>query len=149
MKTAIIGSRTLQIENLGQYFPRETTEIISGGAKGIDMCAKTYAEKNQIKFTEYLPEYSRYGRSAPLKRNLHIIAHADLILAFWTAGHAVRHMLLNNANGKTSRFRYIYFPKKDEILYCTFTRRKSTVCAAFYLAGNCCMGDKQADTKRS
>lgn len=83
MKTAIIGSRTLQIENLGQYLPRETTEIISGGAKGIDMCAKTYAEKNQIKFTEYLPEYSRYGRSAPLKRNLHIIAHADLILAFW------------------------------------------------------------------
>lgn len=67
MKTAIIGSRTLQIENSGQYLPRETTEIISGGAKGIDMCAKTYAEKNQIKFTEYL----------------HIIAHADLILAFW------------------------------------------------------------------
>lgn len=83
MKTAIIGSRTLQIENFWEYLPRETTEIISGGANGIDRCAKVFAEKNQIKITEFLSEYRRYGRGAPLKRNLHIIAHADLVLAFW------------------------------------------------------------------
>lgn len=36
MKVAVIGSRGLLIENLGDYLPKETTEIISGGAKGID-----------------------------------------------------------------------------------------------------------------
>jgi len=36
-----------------------------------------------IKLTEFLPEYDKYGRSAPLKRNITIIAHAELVLAFW------------------------------------------------------------------
>ena len=30
-----------------------------------------------------MPEYSRYGRSAPLKRNLLIIDYSDLVIAFW------------------------------------------------------------------
>ena len=33
--------------------------------------------------TEYLPEYERYGKAAPLKRNITIIENADLVLAFW------------------------------------------------------------------
>ena len=34
MKVAIVGSRNLTVENLGQYLPEETTEIVSGGARG-------------------------------------------------------------------------------------------------------------------
>ena len=83
MKVAVIGSRGLLIENLGDYLPKETTEIISGGAKGIDTCAKEYALRHGLKLTEYLPEYSRYGRGAPLRRNITIIVNADLVLAFW------------------------------------------------------------------
>lgn len=56
---------------------------MSGGARGIDTCAREYAEKNRIKLTEFLPQYEKYGRSAPLKRNLQIIDYADLVLAFW------------------------------------------------------------------
>ena len=33
--------------------------------------------------TEFLPEYEKYGRSAPLKRNLLIINYADEVIAFW------------------------------------------------------------------
>ena len=43
MKVAVIGSRGLTITNLGDYLPRNTTEIISGGAKGVDACARDYA----------------------------------------------------------------------------------------------------------
>lgn len=53
------------------------------GAKGIDTCAREYAISNGIKLTEFLPEYEKYGRSAPLKRNITIIENADLVLAFW------------------------------------------------------------------
>lgn len=83
MKIAVIGSRTLNITDLGKYLPQETTEIVSGGAKGIDTCARAYAQKNSLKLTEFLPEYDRYGRGAPLKRNLQIIDYADEVIAFW------------------------------------------------------------------
>lgn len=83
MKAAIIGSRGLTISDLGKYLPQETTEIISGGAKGIDTCAKEYAVAHKIKLTEILPEYKKYGKNAPLKRNITIIENADIVLAFW------------------------------------------------------------------
>ncbi len=83
MKIAVVGSRRLKVNDLGRYLPAGVTEIVSGGARGIDTCAREYAEKNRIKLTEFLPQYEKYGRSAPLKRNLQIIDYADLVLAFW------------------------------------------------------------------
>ena len=83
MKIAVVGSRGLKVNDLGRYLPAGVTEIVSGGARGIDTCARKYAEKNRIKLTEFLPQYEKYGRSAPLKRNLQIIDYADLVLAFW------------------------------------------------------------------
>ena len=83
MKVAVIGSRGLKIDDLGKYLPPEATEIVSGGAVGIDSCARDYALAQGIKLTEFLPEYDKYGRSAPLKRNITIIEHSDLVLAFW------------------------------------------------------------------
>ena len=46
MKTAVIGSRNLTVEHMETYLPLETDEIVSGGAKGIDQCAKRYAEQH-------------------------------------------------------------------------------------------------------
>lgn len=83
MKLAIIGSRSLTINNLGDYIPENTVEIISGGAKGIDSCAKMFALKHSLKYTEFLPKYNLYGKAAPLRRNLEIISYSDMVLAFW------------------------------------------------------------------
>ena len=83
MKVAVIGSRGLQVNDLEKYLPEKTTEIVSGGAKGVDTSAREYALKNGIKLTEFLPKYDIYGKSAPLKRNIEIIEYADIVLAFW------------------------------------------------------------------
>ena len=83
MKVAVIGSRGLSVSDLGRYLPKNTTEIVSGGAKGVDTSAREYAKSNGIKLTEFLPEYTRFGRSAPLKRNITIIEYSDIVLAFW------------------------------------------------------------------
>lgn len=83
MKVAVIGSRELWIDDLGKYLPEDTTEIVSGGARGVDTCAKNYAVRNNIKLTEFLPEYDKYGKIAPLLRNNEIIEYADMVLAFW------------------------------------------------------------------
>ena len=83
MKVAIIGSRNLTISNLENYLPSGITEIVSGGAHGIDTCARLHALKNGLKLKEFLPEYTRYGKIAPLKRNLQIIEYSDEVIAFW------------------------------------------------------------------
>ena len=43
MRAAVIGSGGLLVDDLGKYLPNETTEIVSGGAKGIDACTREYA----------------------------------------------------------------------------------------------------------
>ena len=83
MRVAVIGSRGIQIEDLGAYLPEETSMIVSGGAKGVDSCAKKYAISHRIKLLEFLPEYERYGRAAPLKRNDCILENADYAVIFW------------------------------------------------------------------
>lgn len=83
MKTAIIGSRKIDNVNLENYVPEETDEIISGGAVGVDTLAREYAKRHGLRLTEFLPEYERYGRAAPLVRNGEIIKAADIVLAFW------------------------------------------------------------------
>lgn len=45
MKAAVVGSRSLFVDDIGKYIPGEVTEIISGGAKGIDECAEDFALK--------------------------------------------------------------------------------------------------------
>ncbi|MDE5569145.1 MAG: hypothetical protein K2I82_00620, partial [Ruminococcus sp.] len=67
-----------------------------GGAKGVDSCAKEYALKNNIPFKEFLPEYTRFGRVAPLKRNLQIIEYADIVIAFWNGqSHGTKYVIDN------------------------------------------------------
>ena len=83
MKIAVVGSRNLKIDNLGDYLPAGTTEIVSGGARGIDTCAREYAKVHGLKLTEFLPDYERYGKGAPLRRNLEIIDYAYAVFAFW------------------------------------------------------------------
>ena len=83
MKLAIIGSRNLQVENIDEYIPNHVTEIVSGGARGIDSLAAEYARKNGIRLTEFYPNYARFGRAAPLKRNEQIAEYADMAIAFW------------------------------------------------------------------
>lgn len=83
MKVAIIGSRGLSVENLEAYLSAETTEIVSGGARGIDSSARQYAQRANLPIKEFLPDYSQYGRRAPLVRNEEIVRYADHILAFW------------------------------------------------------------------
>ena len=82
MKLAIIGSRNLSVD-IESYMPSGISEIVSGGARGIDACAAEYATKKGLKLTEFFPEYSRYGRAAPIKRNELIAEYADEAIAFW------------------------------------------------------------------
>ena len=83
MKLAVIGSRSLCDIVIDMYIPHNVSEIVSGGAKGIDLLAKEYANRREIVYTEFLPNYNLYGRCAPIKRNEEIARYADEAIAFW------------------------------------------------------------------
>ncbi len=83
MKIAIVGSRKIRVENIGAYLSEDCDEIVSGGAVGVDSCAAEFALLNGIKLTQFLPEYERYGRGAPIVRNRQIVDYADEVIAFW------------------------------------------------------------------
>lgn len=108
MKLAIIGSRTLtdydwfKEQVCGHFFHQQSdgdgglsewwdfNEVISGGAVGADQfSARLVKEWNrlagyeEIKLTEHLPDWERYGKRAGFIRNELIVKDADMVLAFW------------------------------------------------------------------
>ena len=114
MKLAIIGSRDLMIDELEKYVPKGTTEIISGGANGIDRCAKKYAYDIGLKYTEFLPDYKKYKRAAPLKRNIQIIEYADEIIAFWNGKSKGTKFVIDTCNRQNKKITvYVASQKRD------------------------------------
>ena len=83
MKIAVVGSRKITQINLSEYLDSSCTEIVSGGARGVDECARAYACENAIKLQLFLPEYDKYGRGAPILRNRSIVDYSDKVLIFW------------------------------------------------------------------
>lgn len=87
MKVAILGSRDVGNIDLDQYFPKEIkeqiTEVVSGGARGVDTCAREWARKHRYSYKEFLPDYARYRRGAPLKRNQDMINYCDCAVFYW------------------------------------------------------------------
>lgn len=97
MRVAIVGSRNIENEEsvyelLCRYVPANTTEIVSGGATGIDTLAEVYAERNRLRLTVFKPDYKNFGKRAPLVRNEEIIRYAQYVLAFWDGiSHGTAH----------------------------------------------------------
>ena len=83
MKVAVIGSRNIAACDIDAYIPKDCTEIVSGGAPGVDRYAAHYARKHGLLLKEFLPEYQKFGRAAPIIRNKEIVDYADTVLAFW------------------------------------------------------------------
>lgn len=91
MKVAVIGSRSIEYDKLQmkayellcENIPANCTEIVSGGAMGVDRLAEIYARKNNIPIKVFLPDYDKYGKRAPKIRNDQIVEYADYVIAFW------------------------------------------------------------------
>lgn len=83
MRLAIVGSRSISKIKIEDYVKEQPGEIVSGGARGVDLCAAEYAKANGLTLVEFLPDYKRYGRAAPLVRNREIVDYADRVIVFW------------------------------------------------------------------
>ena len=85
MKLAVVGSRTgfnaaLIFDKLLELHP---TEIVSGGAMGVDTFAALYANTALIPITVFTPDWIKYGKRAGAIRNKQIVDYCDKLIAFW------------------------------------------------------------------
>ena len=93
MRLGIVGSREFldysllaaTVDSFVEKTKIKVEKIVSGGAKGADSLAACYASEHGYPLQEFKPDYCKYGRGAPLKRNTDIVENSDIILAFVTA----------------------------------------------------------------
>jgi len=86
MKVAVIGSRSFEnidISKIKEKLPEECSCIVSGGAAGVDRAAERLAKKYGFAFEKYEPDYEKFGKKAPILRNIEIVENSDIVLAFW------------------------------------------------------------------
>ncbi len=86
MRVAVVGSRSFSdyqlLASRLQQLPH-IRRIISGGAVGADQLAERWAKKQGIETRIFRPDWKKYGKSAGIIRNREIVAHADMVIAFW------------------------------------------------------------------
>ena len=59
------------------------TEIISGMAKGADRIGETVAALNEIKVTQFKPDWEMYGKRAGYIRNKEMVEYCDKAIILW------------------------------------------------------------------
>lgn len=88
MKVCICGSRLIKkYSDVGPVLDKHfaslpISEVVSGGCKGPDLLAETWAVKNNIPIKRFNAEWDKYGISAGFKRNVLMADYADEIIAF-------------------------------------------------------------------
>ena len=87
MKTIIAGSRNLAEDSLVQEAIREShfniTEVVSGGAVGIDELGEEWSRKNNVRLTRFIPDWTSYGKAAGVIRNGEMASYAEALIAVW------------------------------------------------------------------
>ncbi len=100
MRIAIVGSRNFSPLSLVREYIRalpKGTVIISGGAIGVDLCARLNAHLCDFRLIEFLPNWKKYGRRAGAIRNQLIVDEADRVVAFWDGSSKGTQITVNMA----------------------------------------------------
>jgi hypothetical protein len=89
MILAVVGSRSIvdyewvKKKILETYPLDEITEIVSGGARGVDSLAEKFAREYKKKLKVFPALWDVFGKSAGFQRNYQIVDYADEVIAFW------------------------------------------------------------------
>lgn len=128
MKIIIAGSRSITdfetIKKAIECCPFSISEVVSGGAKGVDLLGEKYAGEEKIPIKVFKPswsnleapgaivktnKYGKYNAKAGIDRNEQMGDYADALIAVWDGeSKGTRHMIL-----------YMEFLDKDVFIYDT------------------------------
>jgi hypothetical protein len=91
-KVIIAGSRNVTDLDLvagaieASGFP--ISEVVSGGAPGVDTLAEQWAREHGIPVTRFPAEWSRYGRRAGPIRNKEMAVYGEALIVVWDGKRA-------------------------------------------------------------
>lgn len=98
MRTIIAGSR--DIVDIKEVYKAiadsdfSITQIISGGARGIDQLGVEYAKTMKLPFVFYMADWDKLGKSAGYIRNKSMADNADALIAVWDGeSKGTKHMI--------------------------------------------------------
>ncbi len=90
MKVIIAGGRTITdpalVHRAMSKFTesgRWPSEIVSGGANGVDFMGETWARGHHIPVKLFPAEWGRYGKKAGPMRNVSMSLYAEALVAIW------------------------------------------------------------------
>lgn len=87
MKTVIAGSRGITsrkvVDEAIQASGFTISEVVSGGARGVDRLGEDWAEENKVPVKRFLAKWAEYGKAAGPIRNRHMADYAEALIAIW------------------------------------------------------------------
>lgn len=87
MKVIVAGSRTITdrefVERAIDDSEFDITEIVTGGASGVESLAQVVAVDNNMARSIFIPDWKKYGKSAGPIRNKKMANYADALIAVW------------------------------------------------------------------
>lgn len=87
MKVIIAGSRNgVPYETLLDAIEKsgfEITEVISGGAPGVDTQAEVWAGGKRLPVTRFPANWVKFGKSAGPRRNAQMAEYGEALIALW------------------------------------------------------------------
>ncbi|MDR2799858.1 MAG: DUF2493 domain-containing protein [Desulfovibrio sp.] len=89
MKVVIFGSRG--ISNMREVdkalahsgVAGSITEVVCGGARGVDTLAQLYAREHALPLKLFIADWEKYGKRAGPMRNMEMAGYADFGIAVW------------------------------------------------------------------
>jgi len=69
------------------------TEVVSGGAPGVDTLGEQYAEKHGWSVKRFPADWNKYGRAAGPIRNRQMAEYGDILIAFDAGGNGTKSMI--------------------------------------------------------
>jgi hypothetical protein len=117
MKVIIAGSREVTdyslIESAIAESGFETTQIISGGARGVDKLGEQYAKEKNVPCRVMTANWDQYGKAAGYIRNEQMAEVADALIAIWDGKSKGTFNMINIAKKKNLK---VFIKRTDESL---------------------------------
>jgi hypothetical protein len=110
MRVIIAGSESIRDDAAVKEAIRASgfhiSEIVSGGAKGVDESGERIAAEEGIPLKRFPADWDRYGKKAGPIRNTQMARYADALVAVWDGkSPGTRHMI--NAMRKAGKPSYV------------------------------------------
>lgn len=95
MRLVIVGSRTITdfdavydaVVFESPFWKEGVTEIVSGGARGVDASARRLSElfsgRLGVDYTEFAADWDEHGKKAGPIRNQEMVDYGDAVVAVW------------------------------------------------------------------